>query len=806
MKQNLSMKKHLQAIKIVLCALTLGACVAAQATLPSPNSGMALIPAGPFIRGDANDFNVSHDAPTNTVSVGAFQMDTNLISYASWQQVYNWAINHGYTFSNAGVGTAANHPVQTVNWYSVVKWCNARTEMESNQLAVCYYTDANHTNVFRQGEIVLTSACVDWTANGYRLPTEAEWEKAARGNLSNPNRRFPLGNTISHSQAWYTSSGTLLPYDLGPANVLKTTTTPVGSFAPNGFGLFDMAGNAYEWCWDWYLTNYYTISPTSDPQGPTSGTTRVIRGGSWINEPGQLRCEYRGVRNPASPLNQIGFRCVRGKQSQTISFSLNLTYTYGETIDLTAGASSGLPITFTASGPATISGISSNILTITGAGPVTVTANQPGDATYSAAPPVFQIFTVLRATPVVNATGGTFPYDGTAKAGSGTATGGAGEPLAVTLIYAGKGSTKYGPTNSAPSAAGAYTVTASTAGDANNTAGSSSAVALTINQATPVVNATGGTFPYDGTAQPGSGTATGGAGEPLAVTLIYAGTGSTRYGPKASAPSAAGTYTVTASTAGDANNTAGSSSAVALTINRATPVVNATGGTFPYNGTAQPGSGTATGGAGETLAVALSYAGTGSTSYGPTTNAPSAAGTYTVTASTAGDANNTAGSSSAVALTINKASLSITAINASKVYGQTLNFAGTEFTPTGLVGSDSVSSVTLTSAGATNTAPVANSPYIITPSSAIGSGLGNYSITYNPGYLTVSNAVLTVTHSGNSVIILWPSASTGFVLQQNSNLATTNWTTSSGISDDGTNKSITITSLTGNLFFRLSHP
>jgi formylglycine-generating enzyme required for sulfatase activity len=720
MKQNLSMKKHLQAIKIVLCALTLGACVAAQATLPSPNSGMALIPAGPFIRGDANDFNVSHDAPTNTVSVGAFQMDTNLISYASWQQVYNWAINHGYTFSNAGVGTAANHPVQTVNWYSVVKWCNARTEMESNQLAVCYYTDANHTNVFRQGEIVLTSACVDWTANGYRLPTEAEWEKAARGNLSNPNRRFPLGNTISHSQAWYTSSGTLLPYDLGPANVLKTTTTPVGSFAPNGFGLFDMAGNAYEWCWDWYLTNYYTISPTSDPQGPTSGTTRVIRGGSWINEPGQLRCEYRGVRNPASPLNQIGFRCVRGKQSQTISFSLNLTYTYGETIDLTAGASSGLPITFTASGPATISGISSNILTITGAGPVTVTANQPGDATYSAAPPVFQIFTVLRATPVVNATGGTFPYDGTAKAGSGTATGGAGEPLAVTLIYAGKGSTKYGPTNSAPSAAGAYTVTASTAGDANNTAGSSSAVALTINQATPVVNATGGTFPYDGTAQPGSGTATGGAGEPLAVTLIYAGTGSTRYGP--------------------------------------------------------------------------------------TTNAPSAAGTYTVTASTAGDANNTAGSSSAVALTINKASLSITAINASKVYGQTLNFAGTEFTPTGLVGSDSVSSVTLTSAGATNTAPVANSPYIITPSSAIGSGLGNYSITYNPGYLTVSNAVLTVTHSGNSVIILWPSASTGFVLQQNSNLATTNWTTSSGISDDGTNKSITITSLTGNLFFRLSHP
>src|ERR1019366_7878759 len=105
----------------------------------------------------------------------------------------------------------------------------------------------------------------------------------------------------------------------------------------------------------------------------------------------------------------------------------------------------------------------------------------------------------------------------------------------------------------------------------------------------------------------------------------------------------------------NANTTAGSSSAVALTINKATPLVNATGGTFTYNGTAKASSGTATGGAGETLAVALSYAGTGSTSYGPTASAPSAAGTYTVTAFTAGDANNTTGSRSAVAFAINKA-------------------------------------------------------------------------------------------------------------------------------------------------------
>jgi len=260
-------------------------------------------------------------------------------------------------------------------------------------------------------------------------------------------------------------------------------------------------------------------------------------------------------------------------------------------------------------------------------------------------------------------------------------------------------------------------VTAAVVADANNNSASSSATAFTIAKATPTVTVTGTTsFTYSGSAQgPNTSTVTGSSG---AVTYSYVGVSGTTFGPSATKPTGAGSYTVMATVAADANYNSASSSATPFSIGKATPVVNATGGTFPYNGTAKAGSGTAIGGAGETLAVALIYAGT---NYGPTASAPSAAGTYTVTASTAGDANNTAGSSSAVALTINQ-------------------------------------------------------------------------------------AVLTVTHSGNSVIISWPSASTGFVLQQNSNLATTNWTTSSGISDDGTNKSITITSLTGNLFFRLSHP
>ncbi len=255
-------------------------------------------------------------------------------------------------------------------------------------------------------------------------------------------------------------------------------------------------------------------------------------------------------------------------------------------------------------------------------------------------------------------------------------------------------------------------------------------------------NATGGTFTYDGAPKAGSGTATGAAGETLTVTLSYSGADSTVYGPSATAPSAAGTYAVTASTTGDANNAPGTSSPATLTINQATPLVNATGGTFNYNGAPETGSGTATGGAGETLTVTLSYSGTDSTVYGPSTTAPSAAGTYAVTASTAGDANNTSGISSPVTLTINKVGLAITANSTTKVYGTTLTFAGTEFTHGTLYSGDSISTVTLTSAGQSGSA--AEGTYSIVPISAVGTGLTNYNINYINGTLIVGAAAPTV--------------------------------------------------------------
>ena len=198
-----------------------------------------------------------------------------------------------------------------VDWYDVVKWSNARSQQAG--LTPVYYTDAGLTQVYTSGEVTVY---VNWTASGYRLPTEAEWEKAARGGLS--GQRFPWGNVITENLANYYGN-TTTSYDLGPNGFnsigsiggTSPATSPVGSFAANGYGLYDMAGNVYEWCWDRYGTPYAGGSDPHGPAGPLGN--RVLRGGDWSDLASLTRCANRNYNGPGGTgYGAVGFRCVRG--------------------------------------------------------------------------------------------------------------------------------------------------------------------------------------------------------------------------------------------------------------------------------------------------------------------------------------------------------------------------------------------------------------------------------------------------------------------------------------------------------------
>ena len=298
--------------------------VAKVSVLPSAPSGFAMIPVGNFVMGDQSvtQEGQSDELPTRTVYVSAFYMAKTEVTKTQWDEVATWAANNGYDITAAGgEGKAGMHPVQNVSWYECVKWCNAKSEMEGRTPVYTYFTGTlpNLTiHTYKTGE---QSPDVNYNCNGYRLPTEAEWEKAARGGLI--GKRFPWGDTISHSLANYNSSS-LYSYDISPTSsyhpiywddrdtpgILNLPyTSPVGSFAANGYGLFDMCGNVQEWCYDRYGSSYYgNNGNTSDPTGASSGSPRVYRGGSWFSFTSHERCAKRNRLNPTGTNYTIGFR------------------------------------------------------------------------------------------------------------------------------------------------------------------------------------------------------------------------------------------------------------------------------------------------------------------------------------------------------------------------------------------------------------------------------------------------------------------------------------------------------------------
>jgi len=304
----------------ILLALLLGiTSYPVTSTLAEAPEGMAEIPAGPFDMGDSMGEGSPAERPVHTVNISAFYIDTHEVTKPKWDEVAEWAVNNGYDINpdSASVQTSeSDHPVHSVNWFKCIKWCNARSEKEG--LKPVYYADVEKTVVMRTGNPTLSNDHVDWAADGYRLPTEAEWEKAARGGAV--GKRFPWSDTtnINHSLANYISraedsfdNSQTRGHHPGVQTANPPGSNPVGFFEANGYGLYDVAGNMWEWCWDRYSPDYYANSPAENPRGPVEGSGRSLRGGSWDRAGYFCRVSGRNNATADNTYNRIGFRTAR---------------------------------------------------------------------------------------------------------------------------------------------------------------------------------------------------------------------------------------------------------------------------------------------------------------------------------------------------------------------------------------------------------------------------------------------------------------------------------------------------------------
>lgn len=233
---------------------------------------MVSIPGGQFTMGDKDE----PDATPHEVVVSPFLMDKCLVTQEQYEKLMG---------DNPSRWKSPKNPVEQVRWSDCVKFCNARSQAEG--LKPCYNLQ--------------TWEC-DFTADGYRLPTEAEWECACRAGTKTA---YFFGDNPSQlgDYAWFEKNSGGHPQ-------------PVGQKKPNPWGLFDICGNLWQWCNDLYGVEYYAQSPKENPRGPKEGDSRVVRGGAWKFSGDNCRSGYRYNENPGYVdvcfgYDIYGFRCVR---------------------------------------------------------------------------------------------------------------------------------------------------------------------------------------------------------------------------------------------------------------------------------------------------------------------------------------------------------------------------------------------------------------------------------------------------------------------------------------------------------------
>ena len=268
--------------------------------------GMVWIAGGSFEMGCEGEGCGEDEQPLRKVWVDGFYMAEKEVTFANFDQ---YCQEVGLVEMDDNGWGRGEQPAVALSWYDAVAYCNWLSEKE--RLEKCYTIDMSVEDVGNTSKSDMFKMVVNWDAkaNGYRLPTEAEWEYAAsmggKGGAFGNGKDVAVPNEINFDGVGFRRK----------MRRFRKRPGPVGSFEPNAWGLYDMSGNVWEWCWDWYWEKGYVKKgkETRNPRGIVSGSYRVIRGGSWHGGVKDLRVKGRGRCTPSYGLYYVGFRVVRGK-------------------------------------------------------------------------------------------------------------------------------------------------------------------------------------------------------------------------------------------------------------------------------------------------------------------------------------------------------------------------------------------------------------------------------------------------------------------------------------------------------------